>query len=139
MRPKLLLVLACCSLILLASPSLAEMARGEAEGPIAAVVTPASCGTATTGIPEPLFMACTVQVECADSSVISCPGNNTCSTGGTNNRCVVCDGVQQSCCPATCCEACEAQREACWENCIRCGVCGFAYNQCIAGCTGGCS
>jgi hypothetical protein len=93
MRPKYLLVLACCSLILLAAPGLADEAKVEAESPIAAIFAQAGCGTLTIGIPEPLFLAsCLVQVECADSTVVSCSGNNTCSTNGINNRCVICDG-----------------------------------------------
>lgn len=142
MRPKLPLVVAvvCWSLAALASPSLADEAKAEAAGPIATLFAPAGCGTVATSTAEPLLLkSCSVQIECADSSVISCSGSNTCATGGTNNRCVVCDGVQQSCCPVTCCEQCAANRDACWENCTRaCGVCGFAYNNCVAGCTGGC-
>jgi hypothetical protein len=82
-----------------------------------------------------------VQVECADSSVISCSGNSTCSTGGTNNRCVVCDGVQQFCCLQTCCEVCAANHDACVDNCettIQCRACIFGYNHCVSGCMGGC-
>jgi len=140
MRPKLFLTVACCSLILFAAPGLAKEAKVEAEGTIAAIFAPANCANPAIGIPEPLFRVCSVQVECADSSVISCPGTSTCSTGGTNNRCVICDGVQQGCCPATCCEVCAANRDACFDNCPGPRACGciFAYNNCVAGCTGGC-
>lgn len=143
MRPKPLLALACCSLILLASPGLADEAKVEAKGQIAALWAPARCVTPTTGIPEPSFMTCTVQIECADTSVVSCSGNS-CSTGGINNRCVICDSVQHGCCPVTCCEQCQADWEACDGNCpdwplICARACQRAYNNCVAGCTGGCS
>ena len=143
MRPNSLLVLAFCSLILLAAPGLADEAKGNAEGPIAAIFAPTGCGTLTTGTSEPLFLAgCFVQVECADGLVKSCSGNSTCSTGGINNRCVFCDGVQVGdCCPLTCCEQCAADRAVCFDNCqtLHCPGCNFAYNRCVAGCTGGCS
>lgn len=146
MRPNPVLVLTCCSLMLLAAPSFADEVKGEAEGPLATIFAPAGCGTLTTGTPEPLFLAgCSVQVECADSTMVSCSGDNTCSTGGTNNRCVVCDGVQQGCCPTTCCEQCAAQRDTCRRNCPawppNCpSTCDYVYNNyCVPECEGGCS
>lgn len=143
MKPQPFLLLAC-TLLLLSAPGFADETRRETENRIAAIFAPVKCATSVTGVPEPLFrVGCSVQVECADSSVISCSGNNTCSTGGTNNRCVVCDGTQQGCCPATCCEVCAANRDACHSNCpdwpVSCGrMCARTYDNCVAGCTGGC-
>lgn len=144
MRPKSLLVLAvaCWSLTALASPGLAEEVK-DAAGPAIVMAVPATCNTLSMDVPQPLFMACTVQVECANSSVISCSGN-TCSTGGSNNSCVICNGVQQSCCPGpTCCQMCEEERIYCLESCelpAGCKWCNtIVYPNCIAGCTGGCS
>ena len=138
MKPKLLLIIAWSLAAAIASPSLADEIKA---GPIEALFASAGCGTLQIGTPEPLFLTgCLVQVECADSSVVSCSGSTTCSTGGTNNRCVVCDGVQQGCCPATCCEVCAANRDTCFNNCSAklCG-CNMGYNNCVASCTGGCS
>ncbi len=144
MRPNPRLVLACCSLLLLASPSLADEAKGGAEGPVATIAAPARCGTPMIGTPEPLFMTCTVQVECANGEVKSCSvggSGGSCSTGGINNRCVICNGVQGDCCPETCCEMCQNNQDNCIDNCTfpaECRACHYGYNSCIAGCIGGC-
>ena len=140
MRPKLVLAVVCWSLAALASPSFADKAKTEAEIPIAAIFAPSGCGPLTTiGTPEPAFMTCTVQVECADSSVISCSGNS-CSSGGPDNSCVICNGVQQNCCTVgTCCEVCAQHYNDCLDTCIACGVCNTSYNHCVNNCTGGCS
>src|SRR3954468_3112487 len=115
MRPKPLLIFAftCCALAALASPSLAAGAGAQAENPIAALMTPAGCSVLAFGTPEPLFLSiCSVQLECADSSVISCTGNTPCYTGGTNDNCVFCSGSQQSCCTGpSCCQVCAANAE----------------------------
>jgi hypothetical protein len=143
MRPKSLLVLACCSFILLASPGLADKAKVEAKSPIATLSAPVGCSILTTGTPEPLFLTgCFVNLECADSSIVSCSGNTTCSTGGYNDRCVICDGVLQDCCPETCCEVCEDNFFACVNGCglsSGCPMCNNLHSRCIAGCEGGCS
>lgn len=145
MRPNSLLVLAFGSLILLAAPGLADEAKGNDEGPLAALFTPAGCRALPFGTPEPLFLTtCSVQLECGDSSVISCMGNTPCSTGGTNDNCVFCSGSQQACCPSgpTCCQTCAANRDNCSENCwspATCRACLLGYDYCIADCTGGCS
>lgn len=143
MRPKFILLLASCSLIFLVSPGFADGVKPQAEGTIAAMFAPVGCGTLASGTPEPLFLAgCLVQVECADNSVVSCSGNTTCSTNGTNDRCVICDGVQQGCCPVTCCETCEASFFDCVNGCglsSGCPVCNNLYSRCTAGCLGGCS
>lgn len=149
MRQQLFLVLAvptCCILTLLASPCLADVAGVQAEGPIGARVAPAKCGTLTTtmGTPEPLFMTCTVQVECSDGTIKSCSGNS-CSTSGYNGRCVTCNGVQVgTCCPTSCCEDCATAFDQCASNCgggtpKNCNMCNFGYQNCVADCTGGCS
>ena len=140
MRPKLVLAVVCWSLAALASPSLADEAKAEAESPIAAMFAPAGCGTLTMiGTPEPLFMTCTVQVECADNSVISCSGSS-CSSGGPSNSCVICNGAQQSCCTGpSCCQVCEENYFACLDTCDPfCNYCQHAYDHCVANCTGGC-
>jgi hypothetical protein len=143
MRPKSLFLLAvvCCALTVLASPSLAAGAEAQTENPIAALMAPGGCSALAIGTPEPLFMTCTIQVECADSSVVSCSGA-TCSTGGTGNQCVVCDGTTHGCCTTgTCCDMCDQQRTECFDNCppeLRCNWCNVTYNHCIANCTGGC-
>lgn len=142
MRPKPLLVLAiACMLTVLASPGFAATAGAQVENPIAALMTPSGCSALALGTPEPLFLTCTVQVECADSSVLSCSGAS-CSTGGTNNQCVVCDGTQQGCCTmGTCCDLCDQQQSDCFDNCpegLQCNWCNVGYNHCIANCTGGC-
>jgi hypothetical protein len=144
MRPKFFLALAvtCCVLTGLASPSPAAVAGEQAEGPIS-TMEPAGCGALTIGIPEPLFLTCSVQVECADSSIKSCSGNS-CSTSGANHECVTCNGVQQGCCTGdTCCQVCAEERDECFNNCELphgCQWCGnIVYQNCIAGCTGGCS
>lgn len=145
MRPRFLLVLAftCCALTFLAFPSPAAAAGATAENTIAAIFAPAGCGTPTAVTPKPLFITCTVQIECADSSVVSCSGSSTCSTGGTNNRCVVCDGVQHDCCPKTCCEECAETRDNCLDTCpdwppLACRACLLGYNYCASNCEGGC-
>ncbi|HMB52247.1 MAG TPA: hypothetical protein VKU40_02950, partial [Thermoanaerobaculia bacterium] len=87
---------------------------------------------------EPLFMGpCSVQMECADESVISCNGNNSCSTQG---NCVVCDGVQEECCAgATCCDECFDGYLLCLNNCggRPCFTCEPSYEFCTSQCTGG--
>ncbi len=144
MRPKTFLAVAtCCVLTVLASPCFADAGGAQAGGPIASMFAPAKCGTLTTmDTPEPLFMTCTVQVECADSSVISCSGN-TCSSSGPDNSCVTCNSVQQGCCPGgeTCCQTCEELELDCFNNCppeLSCNWCNTTYNHCVANCTGGC-
>lgn|GEM_PF-2289614 len=147
MRPKFLLVLAvtCCAITVLASPSLAAADGAQSENPIAAIFGPADSGTLRTGTPEPLFLSgCFVQVECADTSVVSCSGSSSCTTSGINNRCVTCDSVPHGCCPITCCENCAMNRDSCSDNCpdwpLACfRGCSNTYNTCIAGCMGGCS
>ncbi len=146
MRPKFFLALAaaCCALPLLASPSFAAVEGVQTGNPITALMAPAGCGALAFGIPEPTFMTCTVQVECGDGSVKSCSGS-TCSTSGSNNECVTCNGFQQGCCTGgpTCCQLCAADREDCFNNCpegLLCNWCNnVVYHNCIANCTGGCS
>lgn len=142
MRPKPLLVLiAFYSLTALASPGLSDEGKADdAAGPIAAMVAPASCATLAIGTPQPLFMTCTVQVECNDGTVKFCSGNSSCSTSGINHRCVTCDGIQQGCCPVTCCEDCAASLATCEEGCIGsvCNACYRGYRYCVDNCTGGC-
>jgi hypothetical protein len=137
MRPKSAVVLAivCCTVIV--SPSLAAMEGTPAPQLLAAIFAPADSATLPAGTPEPSFLSgCTVQVQCADNSVVSCSGNSTCSTGGTNNRCVVCDGVQHGCCPQTCCEVCDANFQSCIDSCNppTCSICGRVYTRCTARC-----
>ena len=96
MKSKLLVVLACCSLVLLASPLLAEEGKEVAEAPIPAMFAPASCGTAAIGAPEPLFMATCCEVcttnryfcegECPDRHPLPCinacnQAYNNCAAG----------------------------------------------------------
>lgn len=128
-----------CSLCLLASaaPALAEgqAAVAEAQAP--------NAGQAPDLFPvAPLVQACTLQIECADGSVISCNGNSSCSTSG-GGRCTTCDGVQTACCPKTCCEVCEENYIECSYGCdpsipITCRICDRVYDKCVGQCTGGC-
>ena len=143
MRPKLLLAVVCWSLATLASPSLAAGAGTQAENPIAALMAPAGCSALGFGTPEPLFLTtCTIQLECANSSVISCTGNTPCSTGGAYDNCVFCSGSQQACCPGvTCCQVCNQQEADCNANCaseLECNWCDRNYGICASHCTGGC-
>lgn len=90
---------------------------------------------------DPLHLTCTLQIECADGSVISCMGNNSCTTSG-DGRCTVCDGVQTACCAVSCCEVCDDALYACTSDCgspSECFVCLQEYNQCVSNCTGGCA
>lgn len=143
MRAKFLFILAvCCSFVVSASPGLADEVKADAAGLAVVMSAPAACNALSLGVPPPLFMTCTVQIECDTGSVISCSGNS-CSTGGASNNCVVCNGNQMGCCPGlTCCQKCAAEREDCFLNCPdsrHCNYCNTAYNICVSGCTGGCS
>lgn len=150
MKPKTLplslLVFGC--LVLVAAPALADaeaqpVAEEAASTEAVADDAPPACPALDAGLVEPLLQApCSVSVECADGSMVSCTGDSSCSTSGTNGRCVTCDGVQEACCPKTCCENCEENLESCLRGCGNpvpsCDVCHNTYNFCVSNCTGGC-
>jgi len=126
------LCLCCLCLLALAGPA----AAAEEQAAPNAAETPDLFPVA------PLVQACTLQLECADGSVISCNGNSSCSTS-SNGRCTICDGVQTACCPKTCCEVCDENYFQCSLGCdpsipITCRICDRVYDKCINNCTGGC-
>jgi hypothetical protein len=91
---------------------------------------------------KPVFLtACMVQIECDDSSVVSCSGNTSCQTtdGG---HCVQCDGAGGGCCvAATCCEVCDSNYINCLNTCtdsFSCHLCDHGDTICVNHCTGGC-
>lgn len=150
-------LLACCCLALLSFPAFAAEAAepaAEAAAEPAVAVEPgdaqSDCRTSAvlfgdSALEDPIALAgCSITVECDDGSMVSCTGDSTCTTSGTNNRCVTCDGVQEGCCQKTCCETCQEQRENCLQSCgpfgfpPDCDACDTAYNICIGNCTGGC-
>ncbi len=145
MKPVLffVLALACSTSALLAFP--ASVATGVPESEIPWLAKPAfrACATLATTVAEPVLLSgCFIQVECSDSSIVSCSGNSTCSTGGASNRCVICDGVNRGCCAETCCEVCVEALDTCLDDCstpAMCNACWFTYNNlCVPNCTGGC-
>lgn len=147
MKANLVLALffVCCfGLVFQTSSVVAEEVATGDKAPSVAEVDPPACDPETAAFSDPVFAStCFVQVECSNGSVISCSGNSTCSTGGTNHRCVICDGVNKGCCPKTCCEVCEESYDSCLFNCggppVNCErVCGRGYNVCVNQCTGGC-
>lgn len=148
MKPtRPLLLVCCCGLALLALPTLAE--ASSESSPVAsdadAAVAQASavCPTIESMFGDAVPLSgCSVTVECDDGSMVSCNGNSSCSTSGTNNRCVTCDGVQEGCCAKTCCEQCEENLQECDSmHCPSepgCTVCWNVYNYCLSQCEGGC-
>jgi hypothetical protein len=141
------LCLCCICLIASAGPALAAQGESAQAQPTAPQVDAARCAAEASVLPslfpvEPVEQACTLQIECADGSVISCMGNYSCQTSG-NGRCTICDGVQTACCPQTCCEVCEQNYYNCISGCdpqipVTCRICDKVYNWCVQGCTGGC-
>lgn len=139
MKPTYLFALAFVCFSVLTAPAVADQAAAESEPSSISAAGPATCREAPHTPSDPLLVAgCFVEVECADGSTVSCNGNSTCSTGGTNHRCVICDGVNEGCCPKTCCEECEENLELCLNECINCNICYTAYNYCVSQCSGGC-
>lgn len=134
-------------LALLAVPAHAEPDRAPAAQEAASSVTsetsePPACDAVATVLEEPLLQApCMVSVQCADGSSVSCTGSSSCSTSGTNGRCVTCDGTQTGCCPKTCCEDCQERLDECIGNCyvqFCVNRCYTSYDHCASAC-GGCS
>lgn len=139
MRASFRLLAACCCLALFALPlaaddagapaaALAETAATEAP----ATDATASCPSLLAGLPDAVQLApCTVTVSCSDGSSVSCNGNSSCTTSGTNGRCVTCDGVQEGCCAVTGCEQCEINYTNCVWSCeFKCNYCETSYNMC---------
>lgn len=143
------LILTLCTLALLSVPALAEEPANQPEAPIAQPATAGTCPAPTfAALGDPIAPACSVQLECSNGTIKSCSGNNSCSTSGPNNSCVTCDGQQQGCCTGgTCCGDCADALAACeTANCHGepyfpqgCNLCETTYQNCLAGCTGGCS
>jgi hypothetical protein len=132
---------ACCLLLFLAVPSHAVASESALPWMVNASM-PGTCSQArevSAKDAPPIFaFTCSLQVECADSSVISCNGTTTCQTS-PDGRCVICDGNTAGCCPQTCCESCEQSYNTCLDNCdLKCNLCNTAYNHCVNNCTGGC-
>jgi hypothetical protein len=150
-KPKthLILLAACVCCLLVVPAALAEAAPAapaEADAPAPAVETPAACPALTGDLAlasfapgDPIALSpCFVSVQCADGSSVSCNGNSSCTTSGSNGRCVTCDGVQQGCCALTCCEQCEQNYDACISTCdFKCGICDRVFTRCVNNC-GGC-
>lgn len=135
-----LLVFACCCLTLCLVPiaAYAEAAGATETAVAAADATPAIACAAdltVTGIGDPIELSpCFVSVTCSDGSTVSCNGNNSCTTSGTNNRCVTCDGVQQGCCALTACEQCDINYWNCISTCefpFECNRCDRFYDRCL--------
>lgn len=140
-----LMVIACCCLTVWLVPAPAHAEAAEAADS-AEVTTPAASPdgavacladlSALTGIDDPLQMGpCFISVACADGSTVSCNGNNSCSTSGTNDRCVTCDGVQQGCCALSACEQCEINYYNCYSSCeftFECSKCDRFYDLCLS-------
>jgi hypothetical protein len=146
MRTALRLLTICCCLSLLALPVAADTADDTATAAApaqAATVAPeapsadagAACPAVDAGLPDALQLApCFISVACSDGSSVSCNGNNSCSTSGTNGRCVTCDGVQQGCCAVTACEQCEINYFNCSSTCeftFECNRCERFYDRCL--------
>jgi hypothetical protein len=131
----------CCLLLVFATPSHATNLQNTLSWMSNVASLPGACTTAQAAQSKSslIFAAsCSLQVECADSSVISCGGASTCNTS-PDGRCVICDGVTAGCCPQTCCETCENSLSNCLDNCdFKCNLCWNGYNHCVNNCTGGC-
>ena len=135
------LLCACCLLPALSTSSESAASPYAAIGVFDAKGLPAACTAARTSssLGGPIANACFLQVECADSSVISCNGASTCQTT-PDGLCVQCDGVPGECCDdQTCCDACIDNVTNCLNNCdFHCYHCNAGYNYCVSNCTGGC-
>jgi hypothetical protein len=138
----------CCCLAVVALPSLAEETNDQSASQPA--TTEESGSEAATEAPEALALdleepvllsGCFLQVECDDSSVISCSGNSSCNTS-PNGRCAICDGVSAGCCAKSCCEVCWHYWEFCSNHCGNpipsCYYCDQTLESCVDKCTGGC-
>jgi hypothetical protein len=136
-----LLLLACCCLTVCLFPTGAHGQPGDSPEVTAsadALHASVSCLAdlaGIAGIEDPLPMSpCFVSVECSDGSTVSCNGNNSCSTSGSNNRCVTCDGVQVACCALTACEWCDVTYDYCISNCFPtfgCNLCESRHANCL--------
>lgn len=136
-----LLVIACCCLIVWLFPAFAHAEASdsaEVAAPAASPNAPMTCladFAALTGIDDPLQMSpCFISVDCADGSTVSCNGNSSCTTSGSNNRCVTCDGVQQGCCALSACEQCDINYYNCSSTCefpFECNRCERIYDRCL--------
>lgn len=144
-RTCLALLLACTCWLALAQSGLAQQAPAVPAGPatpsagaaLASLFLPAALTQAAPGDPVALN-ACSITVQCADGTSVSCNGSNSCSTSGTNNRCVTCDGVQQGCCAQTCCEQCDENLNQCVNSLGNSKLlCERMYDRCASNC-GGC-
>ena len=132
-----LLFAVCCCLALFLLPAAVHATPETPE--TAPAVSSVACGAQPDVLADfqqdPLQMSpCFISVTCSDGSSVSCNGNNSCNTSGTNNRCVTCDGVQQGCCPLTICEACEINYQICSQNCefeFECNKCDNIYGRCL--------
>jgi hypothetical protein len=138
-----LLLIACCCLTVCLFPTAVQSQPGdlaEAAASAAGTNVSVSCAadsTVVAGLDDPLQLSsCFVSVECADGSTVSCNGNSSCATSGTNGRCVTCDGVEQACCALTACEQCENNFNACISTCqghLECRICDQVYSICFDG------
>lgn len=139
MRATLRLLAICCCLALCTLPLAAgeAPAAAPAEATVEAPATeaPPACPSLIAGLPDAVQLApCMVTVSCSDGSSVSCNGNSSCSTSGTNGRCVTCDGVQQGCCALTACEQCEINYNNCITTCefpFECNRCDRFYDRCL--------
>src|SRR4029453_4648440 len=97
----------CCLLMLLATPSEAADASSSAVVAPYAESTPVAsiAGQSLSPLDNAIFLTCFLQLECDDSSVISCSGNSCQTTNG--DHCAQCDGVTAGCCAHPCCEICQ--------------------------------
>jgi len=137
-----LLLIACCCLAMGLVPATAHAQTGGTAEVTAAAADPNPSLTCladlagVAGIEDPLPMSpCFVSVDCADGSTVSCNGNSSCTTSGSNNRCVTCDGVQQGCCALTACEQCDINYDNCITTCefpFICNKCDRIYDRCLS-------
>jgi|GEM_PF-1793182 len=149
MKTAVLSLLFICCLCLIALPAVAEQMADQA--PAADQAQPAVQDAAPVAQPvppitafpvQPIFQTCTVTIQCADGSSVSCQDpNNSCSTS-SNGRCVICGGVQGDCCAQTCCEVCDDNYNQCELGCdpqipVTCRICDRVYDKCVQSC-GGC-